>query len=874
MLQGNLDYALRWTFKDASGNPAAVASGSFITYSFYHSDSEVESEYGHDRIPFPVKSAPLYTAHFVPVGDVVESTVGEMFPTKFSTVINVVFAPALSLADADIVYGSLDCTPSRTLPHGITQYYPGWTYGDPTKPDHQGDVWLSALGRSDSQVHYTLIHETGHTLGLKDFNPKSAEYLAEYDSDRFSVMSYNAATPNDRPYDLQLHDIAALQYIHGPADGENLGSTIYDSQSAFTLSGNADRRWCIWDAGGDHDRFELSALAGSQFVDLRPGHFSSIGERTGVVALNYQVSDYGEYNVSIAYGAIIEDATGGPAADVIIGNAYSNVIEGGDGADILYGDGTIIDGNPAPDADYRKILKGGVEAAHIDMSAQSDVIRGGAGNDLIYGGSGANALFGDDGNDVVVGLTGADTIRGGKGDDQLLGGFGNDVIYGDEGNDIVHGGAGDDQLWATSGEDELYGDEGADTLHVVGVDKVKVAGGAGDDIIDARQASPGSEGYLYYPTYNNVEVDFGYGDGHDTILYDNIPLAWGPDRFFGTTTAYQGVGLLRLADVPITDVRLHIDLQILYAYHSPYSGNYFVTGEGDAKLELISTGDTIDIGEVKIDLSDYARKSHPLIYDDFRVHSDMPVAFQGDNAGESGWYGNGLSNLTAIAESGRLVIDSVKGTPGNDELVGDANDETMSGGDGDDLINGGGGNDTLSGDAGVDTVSYAKAGVGVHVDLRITGPQDTGAGVDTLSGFENVLGSGFGDALSGDDGANVLTGGGGKDSLTGGQGSDTFHYDTLSDSSAGTNSDVIADFASGADHIDLSGVDADTTLSGNQAFTFIGAADFSSAAGQLRIDTSDPSQTLVLGDVNGDGTADFQIDLTGSVHVMASDFLL
>ena len=67
---------------------------------------------------------------------------------------------------------------------------------------------------------------------------------------------------------------------------------------------------------------------------------------------------------------------------------------------------------------------------------------------------------------------------------------------------------------------------------------------------------------------------------------------------------------------------------------------------------------------------------------------------------------------------------------------------------------------------------------------------------------------------------------------------------------------------------------ASTTLSGNQAFSFIGGAAFSKAAGQLRVDTSNTSYTSLLGDVNGDGIADFRIDLSGFHQLAGADFFL
>ena len=153
-------------------------------------------------------------------------------------------------------------------------------------------------------------------------------------------------------------------------------------------------------------------------------------------------------------------------------------------------------------------------------------------------------------------------------------------------------------------------------------------------------------------------------------------------------------------------------------------------------------------------------------------------------------------------------------------LIGTA-DTSGTGNDLDNLIKGNAGDNVLSGGAGIDTVSYAGASAGVRVNLANTKAQNTGGGRnDTLTGFENLTGSNFGDtlggsnesngsnviaglngddALSGRNGNDVLIGGGGGDTLTGGNGADAFAFDLPS---AGV--DRITDFASGSDFLQIS----------------------------------------------------------------------
>ena len=73
--------------------------------------------------------------------------------------------------------------------------------------------------------------------------------------------------------------------------------------------------------------------------------------------------------------------------------------------------------------------------------------------------------------------------------------------------------------------------------------------------------------------------------------------------------------------------------------------------------------------------------------------------------------------------------------------------------------------------------------------------------------------------------------------------------------------------------IDLRHIDADTSRHGNNRFSFIGDDHFSHDAGELRAVRSG-HHVNVSGDVDGDGHADFAIELRGHVHLSADDFIL
>ena len=130
----------------------------------------------------------------------------------------------------------------------------------------------------------------------------------------------------------------------------------------------------------------------------------------------------------------------------------------------------------------------------------------------------------------------------------------------------------------------------------------------------------------------------------------------------------------------------------------------------------------------------------------------MDTASYADVAATSGTLGviADLSGVTALAIDTLSNIENILGSNYDDWLVGDANVNRIDGGAGDDEIEGLGGDDTLIGGKGIDTVSYAQASSGVTVSLAITGPQNTvGAGTDTLSTFEDIIGSEYADTLTG-----------------------------------------------------------------------------------------------------------------------------
>jgi serralysin len=154
-----------------------------------------------------------------------------------------------------------------------------------------------------------------------------------------------------------------------------------------------------------------------------------------------------------------------------------------------------------------------------------------------------------------------------------------------------------------------------------------------------------------------------------------------------------------------------------------------------------------------------------------------------------------------------------------------------------------------------------------------------GVGPDTLDG-------GAGDDVVASIGSAHIIGGAGKDFLVGSVGFDTFVYRDIADSGAnpGVNSDRISNFDVGTlvsgvtffDTIDLSAIDANSLVAGNQAFVLRLLGGFTHTAGEIAIgfDGILVTKTYVFADVNGDAVADFSIQLEGALNLTPQNFIL
>jgi len=329
---------------------------------------------------------------------------------------------------------------------------------------------------------------------------------------------------------------------------------------------------------------------------------------------------------------------------------------------------------------------------------------------------------------TIVGTARADVLRGTSRADVIVGLAGKDVIKGLGGDDRICGGSGNDTLAGGGGDDRIAGDEGSD----------KLSGEAGS--FDTLVGGPGSD-----------ELNGGAGIG-DLASYFLAPGPMTVDLLAGTATGDGSDMLTGIEDV----VGSRFD-DVITGSAAP---NLFF---GDAGNDTLSGGD----GE------------------------DGLLGIEGDDALDGG---SGEDFVSFYFSSAGVTANLTTGTAtgeGTDTL---ANIENIEGSQHDDVLTGTAGtnwfwshagNDSIDGSGGEDWVSFLFSTAAVTASL--TSGSATGNGTDTLVGIENLFGSRYDDALTGDAGPNKLSGGAGNDTLSGSDGDDTLTGGDGTDSLDGGN---------------------------------------------------------------------------------------
>jgi Ca2+-binding RTX toxin-like protein len=414
-------------------------------------------------------------------------------------------------------------------------------------------------------------------------------------------------------------------------------------------------------------------------------------------------------------------------------------------------------------------------------------------------------------------------------------------------------------------------DEGA---VIVGNGRTEQAGTARADILvasggdDVFRGANGADTFVFFADGSADRV-VDFQAGVDRLDLASVPLLYSVDQLTivpTATGAFVHFGALDLTLVSstggtLTAADLHLDTSLQHLAPGNLSGiGRNVSGTVGADTLEGSAG------------TDFFRA---LAGADWMVASEGEDRFDGGPGHDVVSYADAPDRVFIDLSASRTIVRAAfrdGAAAGHtyrsvEEFVGGRLGDWMIGNAADNVFSGRGDADRLEGRAGADRLLGGDGGDDM-LGNRGTDVLFGGNGDDTLRGQQHA------DRLIGGGGDDVLTGGAARDVLTGGAGADVFVFNTAFESGPNpVGRDRITDFRGGTDWFDLSAIDANVTRDGNQAFQFIGSAAFGDDVRQLRYQHVD-GRTIILGDINADGIADFSVELDGLHTLSVDDFKL
>lgn len=515
----------------------------------------------------------------------------------------------------------------------------------------------------------------------------------------------------------------------------------------------------------------------------------------------------------------IENVVAGPFNDTMVGTSSNNAFDGGSGTDIV-----VFAGNFA---DYTVSYNSSTTAFTIaDGVANRDGTDTGQGVENFQFADGTRSASSLSQN-KITGTNTANRLVALLGGYELYGLGGNDTLIGNTGGDTLDGGTGADAMSGGDGDDVYIVDNASDRV------TESNTGNSGTDTVWTTLTS--------YTLPANVEnliyIGTGNFSGNGNALVNNITGGPGRDALNGGTGVDTLNGLA--------------------------GDDSYVIDTTDLVIEAVNSGNDTVTSSVTV----------TTLYDNVENLT--------------------LTGTAALNGTGNRFNNIIQGTSGANVLTGGIGEDTFIGGAGNDTFYGEtssqAGNDT-------DTVSFATSTAAITFNLSNTAAAQAtgGAGSDRLfplSSIENLIGGSAADNLTGTDGVNRISGGAGNDNISALIGADTVYgnagrdsidlgndadadlvgYIVQTESAVGTTRDVIANFKLANDKIDLSAIDADTRAAaiGNQTFTFNNTTPRATSVWYA----VSGANILVRGDVNGNTTADFEIQINGVANISAANII-
>ncbi|HEX8444080.1 MAG TPA: M10 family metallopeptidase C-terminal domain-containing protein [Allosphingosinicella sp.] len=620
----------------------------------------------------------------------------------------------------------------------------------------------------------------------------------------------------------------------GDGDDTLVGGLLSSQNTVFTNDGGQD----TFDGGEGTD------IAYAYYTDQTGGIAFDLANLAGNSAITMGGAAAGSFTsverVIFRGGSGGDIVKGGGTLDTLVGNAGDDVLDGWLGNDTLsggLGNDTLNGGEGLDTATYVNSTAG----VNVDLRIQ------GVGMSQNTGGEGIDTLIGIE---YLTGSTFGDTLRGNDDFNLIIDNTvastvalaQTDSIFGYGGNDSIlvtraatavatnitmDGGEGDDLIQLTSGTVTFNTNANGTSADPMGLSSgatYVAPGRSGTRFLDVVSVSGGSgNDRIVLTGVDSALVDLG--TGNDVLSISTLGGVGFNDHDITTGTGQDVIQLAGSGAPATTTERANIVRDFTVGDAGDRFELRSVSGSNFAATSWVNTTNFTGLTSTTQDMFDsgYLRL----------VQSGTDMLLQADRDGTgaassfvtiaklSGTYTGGFTSFNFDGMVGSLNLqgqgsldetltgsskaDTLSGNGGNDTLIGLAGNDTLDGGSGNDVLRGGTGDDTLIGGADADTASYSDATAGVTVDLSILVAQATGAGSDTLSGIENLTGSGFDDTLKGDAGANVIDGAAGNDTLEGKGGKDTI------DGGAGADT-----LLGGADDDTLDGGEGDDLLIGGE----------------------------------------------------------
>ncbi|MDO9281510.1 MAG: hypothetical protein Q7T88_03905 [Methylotenera sp.] len=708
---------------------------------------------------------------------------------------------------------------------------------------------------------------------------------------------------------------------------EGAGNTILNMENIYASSGDFvygnvvandlyGRGMLEGFVGADNIRAQNSTTSYASYANAGNSYLAGEGITTaaGLGVIATLATSFGAgpavFNSGDAAGdtyVSINNLMGSAFNDELIGNNSANILNGGAGNDVLEGLGgaDVLTGGSGSDtvsyahstagvtADLSGTFAGTNDATgdqffgieNLTGSNSNDNLYGDGNNNILDGGLGTNLLNGGGGIDTASYLSATSAVTINLATSTVTGAGRTDTLVSIE---RVVGSSFADTITGSAGDDWIDGGAGADTIDAAG----------GNDTISYASATGG----------RTVVLNTSSSDGKVLSNFENIYGSAFGDALTGdanNNTIEGGLGNDTLDGAGGIDTVSYalsasaVSVNISAAVVSGVAANFATGGEGNDTLSNFEniTGSAFNdilIGDGNANVINGGDGN------DLFIGGAGADTLIGGNGNDTVSYANALSAIAVTINSvGSLGDANGDSLSGIESLIGSAFDDAITGDGGNNIIDGGAGNDTINAAAGVDTITYLTAASAITVNLGNVGINATGgAGSDTLTNFENIIGSNFNDTLTGDGVANTIEGGLGNDVLDGVGGVDTVSYENASGnvsvnisglvvsgiaanaSSGAAGNDTLSNFenitgsafndvligSSGANVID-GGAGDDTLIGGAGADTLTGGAGIDTASyinATSSVRATLGGATLVhLGDALGDTFSGIE-NLTGS----------